>query len=68
MDYLVVIECKAKPSDHTAKDGNGEISKYAIEGVLHYASILSREYDVIAIAVSGETQQELLVSNFHWKK
>ena len=31
MDYLIVIECKAHPKDHTTKDGNGDPSKYAIE-------------------------------------
>lgn len=68
MDYLIVIECKAKTSDHTAKDGKWDIAKYAVEWVLHYAEKLSLNYDVIAIAVSGENSNELLVSNFHWKK
>lgn len=68
MDYLIVIECKANPSDHTAKDWNWDAWKYAVEWVLHYAGLLSQKYDVIAIAVSGENNQELVVSNFHWKK
>lgn len=68
MDYLIVIECKAKTSDHTAKDGKWDTAKYAVEWVLHYAERLSLNYDVIAIAVSGENSNELLVSNFHWKK
>ncbi len=68
MDYLIVIECKASPKDHTTKDGKWDPSKYAIEGALHYAEKLSGQYDVIAIAVSGETETELVVNNFHWKK
>lgn len=68
MDYLIVTECKASLKDHTAKDGSGDPSKYAVEGALHYAEKLKEEYDVIAIAVSGETENELLVNNFHWKK
>ena len=36
--------------------------------MLHYAKALSSSYDVIAIAVSGETTEELLVSHFLWKK
>ncbi len=36
--------------------------------MLHYAEKLKDEYNVIAIAVSGETEEELLVNNFHWKK
>lgn len=42
--------------------------KYAVDGVLHYAKALSKEYNVIAIAVSGQTEYELLVSHFYWKK
>jgi len=41
---------------------------YAVDGVLHYAKALSAEFDVVAIAVSGQTEQELLVSQFIWKK
>ncbi len=68
MDYLIVIECKAKVSDHTEKDGKWDTAKYAVEWALHYAERLSPQYDVIAIAVSGETENELVVNNFHWKK
>jgi type I restriction enzyme M protein len=68
MDYIIVIECKASPKDHTARDGKWDTAKYAVEWVLHYAERFAKECDVIAIAVSGETQDELVVSNFHWKK
>jgi type I restriction enzyme M protein len=72
MDYLIVIECKASPKDHESKNPaertNEKAVKYAVDGVLYYAEKLKEEYDVIAIAISGETQSELMVSNFHWKK
>ncbi len=72
MDYLIVIECKASPKDHESKNPSEKSSeksvKFAVDGVLYYAEKLKEEYDVIAIAVSGENLEELVVSNFHWKK
>lgn len=65
--YLIIIECKASPSFHESKTRN-YIKDYAVDGVLHYAKALSSNYDVIAIAVSGETKNELLISHFLWKK
>ena len=67
IDYLLVVECKANVSDHrSAKLDNPK--DYAVDGVLHYAKSLSKEFDIVAIAVSGQTEQELLVSHFIWKK
>lgn len=40
-----------------------DIVRYAVDGVLWYAKKFSREYDVIAIAVSG-TEEPLRVSSF----
>lgn len=42
--------------------------EYAVDGVLHYAKALSKEYNVVAIAVSGQTKAELLVTEFYWEK
>src|SRR3989344_3476321 len=36
----------------------------AVDGVLLYASCLSKEYNVIAIAVSGQTEKELKIDTF----
>lgn len=67
MDYIIVIECKANCSFHRSKllDNSKD---FAIDGVLHYAKKLSEKFDVVAIAVSGQTENELLVSHFVWKK
>lgn len=65
--YIIVIECKAKTIDHQSANRNNAV-KYAVDGVLHYARALSQEYNVIAIAVSGQNNTELLVSHFYWKK
>jgi len=67
IDYLLVIECKANVSDHRSQKLDSP-KDYAVDGVLHYAKALSAQFDVVAIAVSGQTEQELLVSHFVWKK
>lgn len=67
IDYLLVIECKANISDHQSPKRDNP-KNYAVDGVLHYAKALSTQFDVVAIAVSGQTEQELLVSHFVWKK
>lgn len=62
-DFLVVIECKAETSKHESalRDRHDD---YAVDGVLLYASFLAKEFDVLAIAVSGETLASLKVSHF----
>lgn len=67
LDYIIVIECKAKCQYHKSKKLDNP-KDYAVDGVLHYAEKLSREFDVIAIAVSGQTGDEVLVSHFNFKK
>lgn len=65
--YVIVVECKAMVKDHESTNRD-EAVKYAVDGVLHYAKALSKEYNVIAIAVSGQTEYELQVSHFYWKE
>ena len=36
--------------------------------MLHYAKALKDDFNVVAIAVSGQNETELLVSHFYWKK
>ncbi|MBT9485525.1 N-6 DNA methylase [Sediminibacterium sp.] len=66
-DLIIVIECKADVKKHESKTRD-KYSDYAVDGVLLYASFLSKEYDVIAIAVSGEKKSELRVSQFLFLK
>lgn len=65
--YIVVVECKALVTFHESTNRDDAV-KYAVDGVLHYAKALAKEYNVIAIAVSGQTVLELQVSHFYWKK
>ena len=62
-DFLVVIECKADATKHISQTRD-KYSDYAVDGVLLYASFLSREFDVLAIAVSGETEATLRISHY----
>jgi type I restriction-modification system DNA methylase subunit len=67
IDYLIVVECKASVANHRSEKLDNP-KDYAVDGVLHYTKALSKEFDVVAIAVSGQTEQELAVSHFVWKK
>lgn len=62
-NFLIVIECKADVTKHQSKSLD-KYAGYAVDGVLLYSSFLSKEYDVLSIAVSGQTQRELRVSHF----
>ena len=66
-NYIIVVECKAKTSNHESENRDNP-KDYAVDGVLHYANALSEGYNVVAIAVSGETEDEAIVSHFYWKK
>ena len=62
-ELIIICECKAQTKYHesTTKD---KYSDYAVDGVLLYSSFLSKEYDVISIAISGESLDDYRVSNY----
>jgi hypothetical protein len=62
-DLLIVVECKASVTKHESPSRD-KYAEFAVDGVLLYASFLAKEYDVLAIAVSGETKQQLKISHF----
>ncbi|MBL1181612.1 MAG: N-6 DNA methylase [Bacteroidetes bacterium] len=62
-DLIIVIECKAAVTKHESSTRD-KYSDFAVDGALLYASYLSKDFDVLAIAVSGETKQHLKVSHF----
>ena len=54
-DFLMIIECKADTKYHESK--NRDLYKdYAVDGALLYGSHLSKEFNVIAIGISGENE------------
>jgi type I restriction enzyme M protein len=62
-DLLIVVECKADVTKHESVNRD-KYADFAVDGVLLYASYLSKDFDVLAIAVSGEKEQNLKVSHF----
>lgn len=62
-DFLIIFECKAETKFHESPNRDKPVG-YAIDGVLHYAKRLSKSYNVIAVAVSGQTKSGLKISNF----
>ena len=66
-NYIIVIECKPKTKYHESQNRD-KVKDYAVDGILHYTKALKQEFSVIAIAVSGENEEELRVSHFYWKK
>ena len=62
-DFIVVIECKADIQQHESPN-HDQYAAYAVDGALLYASHLSVDFDVLAIGVSGMTEQSLKVSHF----
>lgn len=66
-DNLIVIECKADTSKHKSDDRK-QYRDFAVDGVLLYASELKDKFNVVAIAVSGETLREVKISHFLWLK
>ena len=62
-DFLIVIECKASPTRHQSAAIDCP-ADYAVDGALHYASYLTADFNVLAIAVSGTAERSLKVSHF----
>lgn len=64
---LAVVECKANVKYHQSKNKDKPV-QYAVDGVLLYASYLKDDFNVIAIAVSGENDREIKISHHLWMK
>ena len=60
---IIVIECKGDVTKHKSRNLD-RYGDYAVDGVLLYSSFLSKGFDVLAIAVSGQTKKELRVSHY----
>ena len=65
--FLVVIECKANPVKHVSNTLD-KYNDFAVDGALLYASFLAKDYDVLAIGVSGQSEADIRISAyFHLK-
>lgn len=61
-DFIIVVECKANSKFHQSENKD-KYKDFAVDGVLLYSSFLSKEYDVLSIAISGE-ENNLRISHF----
>jgi type I restriction enzyme M protein len=66
-DEIIVVECKADTKHHKSDNGENP-SAYAVDGVLHYSAFLAKEYNVLSIAVSGDTPEKLKISSFYQRQ
>jgi type I restriction-modification system DNA methylase subunit len=62
-ELIIIVECKAKIEKHESVNRDNP-KEYAVDGALLYASYLSRDYDVLSIAVSGEKKSNIKISHF----
>jgi type I restriction-modification system DNA methylase subunit len=62
-DFLIVIECKAEISKHESANRD-KYKDYSVDGVLLYSSYLSKDFDVLSIAISGESKTNIKISHF----
>ncbi len=66
-DLLIIVECKADILKHESKNRDKFVD-YAVDGVLLYSSYLSKEFDVLSLAVSGVEADNIKVSYFIQRK
>lgn len=62
-ELLLVFELKADVKRH-ASNTLDHYADYAVDGALLYASFLAKEFDVLAVGVSGESDGELQISHY----
>lgn len=62
-NFIIVIECKADVKKHQSETLD-KYADFAVDGVKLYSSYLSKEYDVLAIAISGEKASNIQISHF----
>ncbi len=62
-DFIIVVECKADITKHESKNRDS-YKDFSVDGVLLYSSYLAKEFDVLSIAISGESETNVNISHF----
>lgn len=62
-DFIISVECKGSIFKHESLSRD-QYADYAVDGALLYSSFLAKSFDVLSIAVSGESLKDLKVSHF----
>ena len=66
-NQLIIVECKASTSEHESSNRDNPAG-YAVDGALHYlnhANMIDNRFEIISIAVSGTSSDDLKISHFH---
>jgi hypothetical protein len=66
-DLIIITEGKKDILKHESDELKHPV-EYAVDGVVHYSSFISKEYDVISIAFSGDKECNLKISYFFQPK
>ena len=61
-ELIIVVEAKADINKHQSQTLD-RYKDFAVDGSLLYASFLAKEFDVLAIGISGETEDKLRISH-----
>lgn len=64
---ILLVECKKSLKDHESLKKDMP-QKYAVDGALFYAKHLKDDYNVLAVAVSGTSKENVKVNTFYWKR
>lgn len=67
-NIVIVIEDKKDTNKHIYPDLEKNIQHYAVNGALWYAKHLKEKYNVIAIGVSGNKIEDIVIDTYAWKK
>jgi hypothetical protein len=67
-NIVIIIENKRDPKFHVYTDINKNIKKYAVNGALWYASKIKEKFDTVAIAISGDSLENMIIDTYAWKK
>ncbi len=62
-ELIIVVEAKSNVNKHIS-DTMDNYADYAVDGALLYASFLAKEFDVLAIGISGEATNNLRISHY----
>jgi type I restriction enzyme M protein len=62
-ELIIVVECKAQVNRHESQNRD-KPKDFAVDGALLYSSYLAKEFNVISIAVSGQSEKDLKISHF----
>lgn len=62
-ELIIVVEAKANNNKHISETMD-IYADYAVDGALLYASFLAKEFDVLAIGISGDEKDKLRINHY----